>query len=588
MANTLEYILSLKDQVTGKLNSIGISSTAALDKFAALQSQSLKAQESMKVFGGSIGALREKLNLLRNEREWIPAKNIEDIRTYNKEIKELEKSISKLENLNGGKVAQWREEFAESLPGANLIKNPLVLAGAAVGGLWGATQKAMDAGKERTKLQTLTGSQEIGTALYDGLTKFATDTVFGSEVYDMGVQMLANGIKDADVMPLMKQLGDISMGDANKLGQLSLAFAQINGKGKLAGQELLQLINAGFNPLQVISEKTGESMESLQDKMSKGAISVDQVREAMDIATGPGGKFENMLEKVASTPYGQLEGLKGQIDAMVISIGEVFLPVASGLMNFLSWIGEKAGPILKPLAIVIGSVSVALLAMAAAQWVLNLAIWSNPITWMVAAIAALIAIIVYVIMKFKEWGAMILMLTGPLGILISAIIQLKTHWNSIVAAFKGDGILAGLKRIGIVLLDVLLLPIQQLLEMLSKVPGMSKLAGSGAAKMNEIRQKLNLITPEEKKKESGGVTTPNAIHEDKNKTSTETQTKASKTNEAIATGGSKSTTLNITFKNLVEQIQISKAGFSESTKNMEEEVANALIRVLAMANTTAG
>ncbi|MDY3536382.1 tape measure protein, partial [Riemerella anatipestifer] len=139
----------------------------------------------------------------------------------------------------------------------------------AMGGLWSATEKSMEAGKEKMKLQTLASTQEVGTALYDGLTKFATDTVFGTEVYDMANQMLANGIKDADVLPIMQQLGDISMGDANKLGSLSLAFAQINGKGKLAGQELLQLINAGFNPLQVLSEKTGESMESLTKRMEQ-------------------------------------------------------------------------------------------------------------------------------------------------------------------------------------------------------------------------------------------------------------------------------------------------------------------------------
>ena len=216
--------------------------------------------------------------------------------------------------------------------------------------------------------------------------------------------MLANGIKSADVMPVMKELGDISMGDAEKLGSLSLAFAQISGKGKLAGQELLQLINAGFNPLQVISEKTGESMESLQKRMEKGQIGIDDVRSAMQLATGPGGKFENMLNKVANTPYGQLEGLKGQLEQMMVKIGEVFLPIASKFMTFIAWLSDKMGPLLQPVAVIMGGLAIGLLAVAAAQWVVNLAFLANPITWIIAGVVALIGVIIYLISKISGWG----------------------------------------------------------------------------------------------------------------------------------------------------------------------------------------
>ena len=120
-------------------------------------------------------------------------------------------------------------------------------------------------------------------------------------------------------------------------------MAQIQGKGHLAGQELLQLINAGFNPLQIISEKTGESMNSLKEKMEDGKISFNDVRRAMDMATGEGGRFHKMLEQVADTPYGQLEGLKGQLEQMMVKIGSVFIPIASKMMSFFSWLGEQLG-----------------------------------------------------------------------------------------------------------------------------------------------------------------------------------------------------------------------------------------------------
>src|SRR5690625_7302442 len=98
----------------------------------------------------------------------------------------------------------------------------------------------------------------------------------------------------------------------------------------------------------------------------------------MTQATGEGGKFHNMLDKVANTPYGQLEQLRGQFKQMFIEIGNVFLPIATKLMGVISWLGDKAGPYLKPFVAILGLVSVALLALAAAQWVANLAVWAFP------------------------------------------------------------------------------------------------------------------------------------------------------------------------------------------------------------------
>lgn len=425
MSNTLEYIISLKDRATAVAEKVTASISHIKDSVDKVSEGANKMQENVRVatskvsahftkaatgsrtFSVSLDGLRDKLSQMQAYMGKTTDRNA--FRFYYNEAKKLEQQIKRVEqgiagSGIGSKLAGWRQDFANALPGGQLLNNPIALAGAAVGGMWTTSLKAMDAGKEKMKMQVLTGSEEIGGALYDNLTKFATDTVFGNELYDMAAQMLANGIKDTDVMPIMKELGDISMGDANKLGSLSLAFAQINGKGKLAGQELLQLINAGFNPLQVISEKTGESMSSLQKRMEKGNISISEVRSAMQMATGPGGKFNNMLEKVANTPYGQLEGLKGQLDQMMIQIGQTFLPIATKLMQFVSWLGEKLGPMLQPLSAILGGLAVGLLAVAAAQWVANLAFLANPVTWIIAGVVALIAFIAYLVNSIEGWG----------------------------------------------------------------------------------------------------------------------------------------------------------------------------------------
>jgi hypothetical protein len=141
--------------------------------------------------------------------------------------------------------------------------------------------------------------------------------------------------------------------------------------------------------------------------------------------------------------------------------------------------------------------------MAAAQWALNLAMDANPIGLIVAAIVALVAIVWTAINSYNKWGATLLLFLGPIGLLVNMIMALKNNWESVVKAFKDGGLLAGLKRIGIVLLDAVLYPVQQLLGLLSHIPGLGKLAGSGEAAIANVRKNLNLVTPAGSQNEKG-------------------------------------------------------------------------------------
>jgi len=616
----LEFIISLKDKVSAITDKVNASVNATKDKlnqatsaaeklgpkinaaFSGVYNKAKSAVKGPEFLTHSVEDLRTKLEEVNKVR--FNTVLASEFKSATREAKKLEKQISRIEqgisgSGIGSKIAGWRKDFANSMPGADLIRNPLTLAGAAIGGFWKTTEKAMQAGKEKIKLQTLTGSAEIGTALYDGLTKFATDTVFGDELYDMGAQMLANGISNTDVMPVMKELGDIAMGDADKLGSLSLAFAQINGKGKLAGQELLQLINAGFNPLQVISEKTGESMESLTTKMSKGQISVENVREAMQMATGPGGKFHNMLEKVADTPYGQLENLRGTLSQMMIEIGEVFLPIASKFMAFLSWIMEKAGPILKPLAAVLGIVATALIGVSVAQWAVNAAMLANPITWVIALVIGLIAVITWLISKVTGWGEQ----------WDNVVSYVSDRWEMFKLSFTliGQGIEHGFLTMvdGIVLAwkwgmnAIGVLSDEQYNKDVARIGAEGKaredaiketvLAGKKLANnMTDLQWKLGWDDSEEN---TLGNTQERLMNSISGGAGTlgkgQGAGEQKKRNTATATGGTKNTTINLTLKSLIEVLNIQKAGFKEGAKEMEKESADALLRALAMANLAA-
>lgn len=171
--------------------------------------------------------------------------------------------------------------------------------------------------------ETLIGNKNKSAAFFSELKDFAVNTpLLLNDLAKGGQLLLGFGVDLDKVMPTLKQIGDISMGNADRFNSLTLAFAQMSATGKLMGQDMLQMVNAGFNPLKTISETTGKSMETLKDEMSKGAISADMVAKAFEDATAKGGKFHGMLEKQSKGIRGSISNLQGAIQDALNDMGE--------------------------------------------------------------------------------------------------------------------------------------------------------------------------------------------------------------------------------------------------------------------------
>jgi tape measure domain-containing protein len=203
-----------------------------------------------------------------------------------------------------------------------------------------------------TSFTTMLGDEAEAQKLVNDLKKEAAATPFGMQDLAQSAQVLMSfGMSAADAQKHMKELGDISQGDAEKFKSLTLAFAQMSSTGKLTGQDLMQMINAGFNPLEEISRKTGKSIGELKEEMSKGAISADMVAEAFASATSEGGRFYGSMESQSKTFTGQMStladgvaSLKGQLAGGLTSMlsGSV-LPMVNGWVGELSTAFEKDG-----------------------------------------------------------------------------------------------------------------------------------------------------------------------------------------------------------------------------------------------------
>lgn len=177
--------------------------------------------------------------------------------------------------------------------------------------------------------------------------------------------MIGFGIQAEDAITYLKALGDISMGDTVHFNSLALAFSQMSAAGKLMGQDLNQMINAGFNPLQQISEKTGKSIGELKDEMSKGAISAQMVQQAFIDATSAGGKFYGMAAEGAKTINGQISMLQESVDNMFNDMGQASEGVILNSIQAVTKLVEnydKVGAVLIGLVATYGSYRAALLA----------------------------------------------------------------------------------------------------------------------------------------------------------------------------------------------------------------------------------
>lgn len=219
--------------------------------------------------------------------------------------------------------------------------------------------------------KTLLGDEEKTVKLMADIRKFAANTPMQMNDLAAGAQtLLAFNIEAERVMPILQALGDISMGDSQKFQSLTLAFSQMSSTGRLLGQNLGQMINAGFNPLAQISEKTGKSIGELKQEMAAGKISVDMVTEAFMDATSEGGKFYGMLEQQSKGIQGSFSNVKGALQDMMNEIGEKLQePVTDTLHGLQSLIQnyEKVGKVLATLVATYGSYKAAVIAVTAAE-----------------------------------------------------------------------------------------------------------------------------------------------------------------------------------------------------------------------------
>lgn len=528
-----------------------------------------------------------------------------------------------------------------SLPGMEFLTNPYTLISAGVGAV-----TAIGAQAEQTSVAftTLVGSEEKAAGILKEINDFAAKTPYGNlDLTDNAKTMLNFGVQADKVNGYLRQLGDIAAGDKNKLGSLSLVFGQVASAGKMSGQDLLQFINAGFNPLKELEKMTGKTYAELQDMMSKGQIGFDAVAAAINHATSEGGAFAGMSDKLSQTVSGKFSTLVGnvqqaavdmfnEIKPIVNDIMDLFLaivpPIASairgifsviaGVIGFIvNWkteLGLLAGVVavgtiafnahaiaIGAVAAIQGVVTIATNAWTSAQWLLNAALNANPIGIVITVIAALVAAVVYCWNKFAGFRAFILTMWNTMkgfGNIIKEYVidRLKTLLSGIgkigeafAKLFNGDfkgawsSAVDGVKDItGITSAEKALKSTKQLAGGVAAEYEKNYRIQSQKQQQKDTKKEAAIATPGTKGSSEEVVF--NAASGGKSGKGGKGG-KGNKTAEALATGGTRNTSITMNISKFFDNIYVTMADRTD-TAELERIVLQSMNRALAIATST--
>ena len=567
-------------------------------------------------------------------------------------IAQIDKALNNV-NVNASKTEKLMDRINNaSFKFNNILQTCQVFASK----VSGAIGKIIDVGGENElqKINMVTlfrGNALAAEDMYKKIKQYGKDTVYENKGLIEGIStMMQYQISGEKAFKTLKQIGDIAMGNATKMQSLTLAFSQATAAGKLQGNDYKQMIGAGFNPLLVISEKTGESIASLEAKMSKGAISAKMLSQAFAWATEEGGAFYNGAANAGQTTIGKINEFKESVDELLIHIFNQLKPVidsciefASGFLGKVPAILGRIGSAVSALAVPIITVTTAfaaykltMLSMAAiqamiagwkaalaayeivvfavknstslwtaAQWLLNVALSANPIGLIIAAIAALVAAIVYVCTRIQGWGSLWDGICGFMKHTFFAFVEnIKLAWTTVV-----NGIMIGLNAIKLGWYEFkeacglgdssenqsAIAKIHADIEARKKAitDGTKKIAEHEAKAIRALKGIKMSWGPDEKTESSSATIGTNSQLQSLVSTSASgaeasaNMPSLGKSNEAIATGGTRNTSITINLGEMIGSVTFN-GSIEENKEDFERKLAESMFRVLAIAQSSVG
>lgn len=234
--------------------------------------------------------------------------------------------------------------FAGSMRALTALESPLQVVRDAV-------KLAGESEMSRVNLGTLLGDDTKGADLVKQLQRFAADTPLAMRDLEAASKTLLQANVPLDqLQDTLRKLGDAAMGDKEKFKGLAVAFAQMRGTGRTTNEELNQMRERGFSPLNELAKVTGIAVGNLKDEIAKGKVTFAQFEKALIMATSAGGKFDNGMLKASKTLDGLFSTMQDDLDSAKRIVGEfiteeyklrdVIKAVSAAAQEFGKWFND--------------------------------------------------------------------------------------------------------------------------------------------------------------------------------------------------------------------------------------------------------
>jgi tape measure domain-containing protein len=322
---SMETAIRLSAEVKGANNIIKVQRSlqdlAKGSKTTARDMQTLRSAtfQYARANDGTIAGIRNSITAFRGLQEQAKIGSRE-FQRYGSEIQKLE---GKLRGLDGT-ASQTNARFT----GMAAAAGRLIAAYAGIESVRFVFGKAAELQSQTRSLEVLTGSADRAKQIVEELQKLGAVTPFTStELIDTAKRLQAFGVETERVVDITKRLADVSGATGAELAGLATAYGQVQAKGRLQGEELLQFQERGVALQEVLRKEYGLTGTEFQKALEKGQISAEAVEYALKKLTDTGGKYANGAIAQSDTLNGRLSTLTDSTQVLAQTIGKTLEPV---------------------------------------------------------------------------------------------------------------------------------------------------------------------------------------------------------------------------------------------------------------------
>ena len=339
-------------QLTADSSSFVTAINNAKNKLIDLKEQTKLLKDSQVEIASQLEKAKKKYGENSTQVKRLKTDLADNARAQKDLAKEVKKTNSEIEKATKG-LKKYAEEAAKNTNSAvDSVKNGFNIIKGIIAGYAGKKLYEVligtnaDYEQSLTSLEVMLQSTSKAQKMMDDIEKFSSTTPLKNEDVQKATELLLSyGEAEQNVMTRLQQLGDVSRGNAEKFGRVTLAYGQMVAKGKVTGEELRQMTEAGVPMLSALAKSMNITTAALSDMISDGKVGIPELNKALEDMTGAGGQFFGMMDKQSKTFSGMLSTLSDNAAIYSRKIGEEsfkYLEQEAGkLLNTINELNES-------------------------------------------------------------------------------------------------------------------------------------------------------------------------------------------------------------------------------------------------------